>query len=122
MITRQFNVMLDTMNLSPLQSNITVTQNDKDVDTLIIKVKKGEDEIDYEEIDHAKIVFETGNKTVITKDLEKASDRFTCGLETEETSFPGAVLAIVHLYGALGERIATAKFTFTVERDLGGSL
>ena len=122
MITRQFNVMLDTMNLATLQSNIAVTQNDKDVNTLIIKVRHGEEEIAYEDVDHAEIVFETANKAIIRKDLEQASDRFTCSLGAEETAYPGAVMAIVHLYGAQGERIATAKFNFTVEWDLGGAL
>lgn len=119
MITRQFNVMLDTMNLTTLQSNIAVTQNDKDVNTLIIKVRKGEEEINYENVDHAEIVFETVNKAIIRKDLEQASDCFTCSLGVEEISCPGVVIAIVHLYGAQGERIATAKFSFMVERDLG---
>lgn len=119
MITRQLNVLLDTMNLATLKSNIVVTQNDKNVNTLIIKVRHGEEEIDYGDIDHAEIVFETGDKAIIRKGLEKASDRCTCALGAEETSFPGAVLAIVHLYGSAGERIATAKFWFMVERDLG---
>lgn len=119
MITRQLNIMLDTMNLTTLQSNIAVTQNDKDVNTLIIKILHGGTEIDYDVVDHAKILFEKSDKTVIAEDLDRASNSFVYRLGTEEISLPGRVLVIVHLYGEQNERIATAKFSFTVERDLG---
>ncbi|WP_053957172.1 BppU family phage baseplate upper protein [Inediibacterium massiliense] len=118
MITRQFDIILNTKILNTLTSNMVVTQNDKDTNVLKIKVFDGDSEIDYTQVDHARIFFEKRDKEVIQGDLTKVSDGFTYQMGTNEIACNGEVLTIIHLYGSNNERLATSKFKFEVERDL----
>lgn len=118
MITRQFDIVLNTKVLKTLSSNMVVTQNDKDVNLLKIRIFNGNEEIDYLQINKGEIFFEKKDKNVVQGDLEKVTDGFTYQMGTNEIACIGEVLAIVHLYGNSGERLATSKFKFEVERDL----
>lgn len=118
LITRQFDIVLSTKILKTLSSNMVVTQNDKDVNLLKIRVFNGAEEINYSQISRGEIYFEKRDKNVVQGNLEKVTDGFTYQMGTNEIACTGEVLAIIHLYGSSGERLSTSKFKFTVERDL----
>lgn len=97
---------------------MVVTQNDRDVNLLKIRVFNGNEELNYTQISRGEIYFEKRDKHVVQGDLNKVTDGFTYQMGTNEIACAGEVLAIIHLYGSSNERLATSKFKFEVERDL----
>jgi len=117
MISRKFDVNLKVAE-NQIPDLFKVVQNDKDVYTLHVRIFDGEQEINYNDITSATITFAKLDNTVVQGEMDVHEDKLTYTMGTNEISYPGPVIASVQLFGAAGERLTSARFKFTVIKDL----
>jgi hypothetical protein len=118
MLVNTYNIVLDISEQNYLKSDISLVQNDAEVNQFSIKIFKGNTEIDYDEVDSASITFYKLDGNVVQGNLTKTETGFTYNLGTNEIAREGTVLASVQLMGADGERLTTSQFSFVVVKDL----
>lgn len=117
MITREFDVIIRLPQNGTQDTDIVLTQHDKDVYKFNVRVLDGLEEIDYSEVTAAKITFLKSDKNVVQGDMTKLADRLTYTLGTNEIACPGRVKVSVQLWGAT-ERLTTGVFAIRVDADL----
>lgn len=118
MIKQTYTLELDIRHQSPIKTEIILTQGDNRSNIFEIHIKDGNRYIDYLQVERARIVFAKPDKTVVQGELAKAESDFIYELGTNEIAAVGEVVCSVLLYGAVGERLTTSKFTFRVVADL----
>lgn len=117
MILKEHNISVRLPQERAIDTGIVFVQNDKDVYKLNVRVFDGDNEIDYSQVESATITFSKADGTVVQGDMQKATNMLTHYLGTNEIAAPGKLLASIQLLGA-NERLTTARFVFTVEKDL----
>ncbi len=119
MINKTFDIVLRIQEGNYINTDIKVVANDKDVNIFKIKLFDGVNEINYLEVDHATLAFaKSDGATVLSPNITPTESGITYKLGTTEVASPGVTLASVQLYGPSGERLTTARFTFTVIKDI----
>lgn len=118
MITRNFEITIRIPEQNYIPTLFQVVENDNDVYNLTIHITDGINEIDYSQVSSATITFSKADGNVVQGDMTVGADALTYTMGTNEISYPGPVIASVQLFGAVGERLTTARFKFTVIKDL----
>jgi hypothetical protein len=99
-------------------TGIKLVQNDQNVYYFNIRITDGINDIDYSQVKRATITFKKRGGNVVQGNLEPTGNGYRYMLGTNEIACPGKVIASIQLYGALDERLTTARFAFEVVQDL----
>jgi hypothetical protein len=119
MINNKYTISLSLKEPISVVTDIKVVQNDKDVNTLNIKIIDGTSEIDYTQVNTAAIVFaKADGTTVYSENVTISSEGFTYTMGTNEIAKLGKVNASLQMFGLNGERITSPRFIFDVITDL----
>ncbi len=117
MILKEHNISVRLPQERAIDTGIVFVQNDKDVYKLNVRVFDGDTEINYSQVSSATITFSKADGTVVQGEIQKTSNMLAYVLGTNEIAVPGKLIASIQLLGA-NERLTTARFVFTVEKDL----
>ena len=118
MITREFDLTIKVPQQDYNDTGIKLVQNDQNVYYFNIRITDGINDIDYSQVERATITFKKRGGNVVQGNLVPADTGYTYKLGTNEIACPGKVMASIQLYGALDERLTTARFAFEVVQDL----
>ncbi|MDF2985740.1 MAG: hypothetical protein K0R50_1250 [Eubacterium sp.] len=118
MITKTHDIVLQLTEPDYIKSGIKLVANDYLTNIFNIKIYENAAEISYPSIHHATVVFAKPDNTYVEGDLTKTSTGFTYTVGTNAIAAYGEVTASVQLFGSNNERLSTARFQFTVLRDL----
>ena len=118
MITREFDLTIRVPQQDYNDTGIKLVQNDQNVYYFNIRITDGINDIDYSQVERATITFKKRDGHVVQGNLVPADTGYTYKLGTNEIACPGKVMASIQLYGALDERLTTARFAFEVVQDL----
>ena len=118
MITKTHDLALQITEPDYIKTGIKLVSRDNLTNILNIKIYDNNVEIDYSKVHHANIIFAKPDGTFVQGNLVKVSSGYTYTVGTNDTAAPGNVVASVQLYGASGERLSTARFSFQVIVDL----
>lgn len=118
MITREFDLTIRVPQQDYNDTGIKLVQNDQNVYYFNIRITDGINDIDYSQVERATITFKKRDGHVVQGNLVPADTGYTYKLGTNEIACPGKVVASIQLYGALDERLTTARFAFEVVQDL----
>ena len=118
MITREFDLTIRVPQQDYIDTGIKLVQNDQGVYVFNLRITDGITDIDYNQVDRATIIFKKRDGNVVQGNLEPTENGYRYMLGTNEIACPGKVIASIQLYGALDERLTTARFAFEVVSDL----
>src|SRR5690606_29007739 len=115
---REFDLTIRVPQQDYNDTGIKLVQNDQNVYYFNIRITDGINDIDYSQVERATITFKKRDGHVVQGNLVPADTGYTYKLGTNEIACPGKVVASIQLYGALDERLTTARFAFEVVQDL----
>jgi len=118
LITREFDLTIRVPQQDYNDTGIKLVQNDQNVYYFNIRITDGINDIDYSQVERATITFKKRGGNVVQGNLEPTGNGYRYMLGTNEIACPGKVIASIQLYGALDERLTTARFAFEVIQDL----
>ena len=119
MTTLTRNLRLDINQTAPVSTDIILTQGDSKVYVFDIRVYNGSQEINYDDVDCARIVFKRPDDTPVQGEMvRKEGLGYTYQLGTYESAVPGTVIVAVLLYGADNQRLSTSRFKVMVQPDI----
>ena len=119
MLTKTFDIELNTKIGAIAVTDITVNQGDTESVIFNFRIYEGVRELDYGLVDKALLFLEKPDRNIVQLTaLPVGGGRgFTATMSRQALAAPGRVAGILALYGHSGERISTLGFHFAVERD-----
>lgn len=122
MITREYNIVINTKSTKAMNTYASFVQNDVDVNYFNIVFLNGDVPLDLTQFSQIQIAFERSDGVIIAGNTIELTDavngksRYELG--TDEVVLTGKVNCIINFFGANGERLSTSIFYFSVVREI----
>lgn len=122
MITREYNIVINTKTTKAINTYASFVQRDVEVNYLNISFLDGDLPLDLTQFSQIQIAFERVDGVIIAGNtiefIDALNGKARYELGTTEVELVGKVNGIINFYGSHGERLSTCIFYFSVVREI----